>query len=210
MWDHIQPNTGPSGANAYPGCPGAAFPCTGAVSLWPKVAFSEGAMFAAGTDSTQSARLWAFDVVKWVWYPFTQEVPSFKAADLFAFGGNVIAVGGTTEDLTQQLAYIPVTQGAGAKWTTVAFANGLSAHDGHRIVAFGGILYMIGGLTNDPKRGWEWSNAMWGLDLATYFGPTGGSPPPLSVVKLQGINVSLVAEWGRGRGRGCLTAAHWP
>jgi hypothetical protein len=57
------------------------------------------------------------------------------------------------------------------------------------MVLFGGVLYMVGGLTNDPTKGWEWSNAMWGVDLATYFSNAGATPAPtMTWNKIQSIN----------------------
>ena len=76
-----------------------------------------------------------------------------------------------------------------------------SAHDGHRLIAFGGLLYMIGGFTFDTTRGWEASNAMWAADLAGFFANvTNGPGDPgatLPWVRVQPINSPGVFS-GRG------------
>ena len=59
---------------------------------------------------------------------------------------------------------------------TAAMSGVPSSHDGHRLITFSGILYMIGGYTNDPVRGWEYSNAMWAADLAGFFGSVNNGP----------------------------------
>jgi len=166
-----------------------------------KAAFSEGGMYVVGWPTLAQAptKMWAFDVVAWTWTPYSMAVPvtaaqaDFQAADLFAWGGYVLSLGGGDDATNNQLAYISTTQGAGAQWT-VAPVTGLSPHDAHRMVVFGGILYMVGGLTasdaapTDPTKR-IWSNAMWGLDLATYFAGAGATPqPPMAWSKLQSIN----------------------
>jgi hypothetical protein len=168
--------TGPA-INPYPGCQVSVSStlCFGPLQLWKHSAFTEGGFYVAGTDLTGNAHLYAFDVVKWQWLPYQQLLPLFNSADLFSWGGFILAVGGSTDDMGTELAYIQTSVGAGAAWSTASVTGVPSAHDGHRLITFGGILYMMGGITNDPVKGWMTSNAMWSLDLNAYFNSPGNT-----------------------------------
>jgi hypothetical protein len=175
VWDHIQPNNNANGQNPYPGNPALPNPVT---SLWSHSTFGDSAVFVAGNDASGTARLFGFDVVAWMWTPFTPASPlsSFQAADFFSFGGFVLAAGGSTDDNSQQLAFIPTNAGPAAAWLTATMTGVPSAHDGHRLIAFGGLLFMIGGFTNDATQGWKASNAMWAADLAGFFASVNNGP----------------------------------
>ena len=124
VWDHIQPNTNAAGVNPYPGNPALPNPVT---SLWAHSTFGESGVFVAGNDAAGAAHLFGFDVVAWVWTPFTNAVANFQAADLFSFGGFAIAAGGSTDDNSQQLQFIPTNAGAGAQWLTASMTGVPSA-----------------------------------------------------------------------------------
>ena len=138
-------------------------------------------------------RLFAFDAVKWVWTSFSAPATTFAAANLLAWGGFIVAVGGATDAASQVVQYIPTSAGPDAPWTAVQTSNSLDAHDGHRLVDFGGVLYMMGGITTADGSAtvFENTNAMWALDLASYFG-TAGRNPSLSWVRLQGSGAAGV------------------
>ena len=198
VWDHIQPNNNAQGVNPYPGNPTLPNPVT---ALWSHSTFGESGVFVAGNDAANAAHLFGFDVVSWIWTPFTNALANFEAADLFSFGGFVLAAGGSTDDNSQQLSFIPTNAGPSAAWLTASMTGVPSAHDGHRLIAFGGLLYMIGGFTFDTTRGWEASNAMWAADLAGFFANvTNGPGDPgatLPWVRVQPINSPGVFS-GRG------------
>jgi hypothetical protein len=188
VWDHIQPNNNAQGINPYPGSP--TNPLAG--GLWPKSAFGAAAVWVGGNDANNNALLFGFDVVNWVWQPMTAALANFEAADTFFFGGFAIAAGGGTDDMSTQLAFMQTTAGPNAPWMTATMSGVPTSHDGHRFAEFGGILYMLGGLTNDPTKGWEYSNAMWASDLAGFFASVNNGPGDpnanLSWFKVQGIN----------------------
>ena len=173
VWDHIQPNSNAQGVNPYPGNPALPNPVT---SLWSHSTFGESGVFVAGNDASGAAHLFGFDVVAWMWTPFTNPIENFQAADLFSFGGFAIAAGGSTDDNSQVLQFIPTNAGPGANWLSASMTGVPSAHDGHRLITFGGLLFMIGGFTNDAIRGPEASNAMWAADLAGFFASANNGP----------------------------------
>jgi len=190
VWDHIQPNNNAQGVNPYPGNPALPNPIT---TLWPHSTFGESGVFVAGNvDATNTAYLFGFDVVSWIWTPFTNTITNFQAADLFSYGGFALAAGGATDDNSQQLYFIPTNAGPDAFWQNASMTGVPSAHDGHRFITFGGLLFMIGGFTNDATRGWEASNAMWASDLAAFFASANNGPgdPNANVpwVQVQPIN----------------------
>jgi len=196
VWDHIQPNNNAQGVNPYPGSP-----TNPLASLWSHSTFGDSGVFVAGNDASNNAMLFGFDVVAWVWQPFTQPLTNFEAADLFTFGGFALAAGGSTDDNSQQLAFIPTNQGPNAAWMTASMTGVPSAHDGHRLIPFGGLLFMVGGFTNDPVTGWEASNAMWAADLTAFFASANNGPGDpnanLPWVKVQASNAPGVFT-GRG------------
>jgi len=77
VWDHIQPNNNAQGINPYPGSS-----TNPLASLWPHSAFGDSALLVAGTDANGAGNLFGFDVVKWVWTPFTNKLPSFQVCAL--------------------------------------------------------------------------------------------------------------------------------
>ena len=197
VWDHIQPNNNGAGINPYPGSP--TNPLT---SLWSHSAFGEAAVFVAGNDASGAANLFAFDVVSWIWTPFASKISNFQSADLFFYGGFALAAGGTTDDFSQQLNFIQTTVGpTNSSWLSASMTGVPSAHDGHRLITLGGLLYMIGGFTQDATRGWEASNAMWAADLAGFFAsPNNGPGDPGATIawsRVQPINAPGVFS-GRG------------
>ena len=198
VWDHIQPNNNAQGVNPYPGNPALPNPVT---ALWSHSTFGESGVFVAGNDAAGAAHLFGFDVVAWVWTPFVNTITNFQAADLFSYGGFALAAGGSTDDMSQQLNFIPTNAGPNAVWQQASMSGVPSSHDGHRLITFGGLLFMIGGFTNDAVRGWEASNAMWAADLAGFFSSVSNGPgdPNANVpwVQVQPINSPGVFS-GRG------------
>ena len=173
VWDHIQPNNNAQGQNPYPGNPALPNPVT---SLWSHSAFGESGLFVAGNDAANAAHLFGFDVVAWVWTPFANALTNFEAADLFTYGGFALAAGGATDDNSQQLSFIQTNAGPAAQWISATMSGVPAAHDGHRLISFGGTLFMVGGFTQDSVQGWEASNAMWAADLAGFFGSASNGP----------------------------------
>ena len=159
------------------------------ISLLPHSAFTEGGFYVTGNDKQGNLRMWGFDVVKWIWVPYTSTMPNFQAPDLFSFGGYVIAVGGTTDDFGTTLSYISTSVGpTAANWVQATIAGVPKSHDGHRMIVFGGILYMMGGITasDSTPSVLETSNAMWAFDLNSYFNQPSGTQA-LSWFKIQPI-----------------------
>ena len=140
-------------------------------SLWPHSTFGESGVFVAGNTLSGSAQLFGFDVVAWVWTPFANTLANFQAADLFSFGGFALAAGGATDDMSQQLAFIQTNAGPNAAWQQATMSGVPTGHDGHRLVPFGGLLFMIGGFT--PAG---FSNEMWAADIAGFFGSATNGP----------------------------------
>ena len=124
----------------------------------------------AGNDASGAAHLFGFDVVAWVWTPFANALTNFQAADLFSYAGYAIAAGGATDDQSAQLAFIQTNAGPNAQWLTATMSNAPGSHDGHRLVPFGGLLFMIGGFTT------SFSNEMWAADIASFFGSVNNGP----------------------------------
>jgi len=141
--------------------------------MWPKVAFTAGQMFMGGTNTNGIGQLWSFDVVGWVWTQYSSTIASFQAPDLLAWGGYVLAAGGAQDDQSNVLSYVPTDQGPAVAWAQVPVGGPQDAHDGHRLVTFGGMLYMVGGLDHQASGVNQWSNAMWQLDLLAIFTPGG-------------------------------------
>ena len=150
------------------------------IELYRHATSVEGGIYVAGWNIAINAmESWAFDVQTQVWAKFG-DCSAVTAAGKFASngvlnaGGFLIMLGGATDDLATKMVYVPTSQGPTAQWRIASTSNMGDAHDGHRAVVFGGIMYMVGGLV---KSTGTWSNAMWGLDVNGYFNAPAGTGP---------------------------------
>lgn len=73
---------------------------------------------------------------------------------MVAYGGYTIATGGADDSYSVQLVAFDTSVGPTATaWGSIPASNVPDQHFAHRLIEYGGILYMMGGLTQDSVKG---------------------------------------------------------
>lgn len=106
----------------------------------------------------------------WTQYP---DLPvSFVAPDICSVGGYLNLFGGSGSFGFSNLLLAISTTNPSAGWLQVPINNAPSGRDGHRLVGFGGVMYLFGGW--DSTIGYY--NDVWALDVPGLFNASGPQP----------------------------------
>jgi len=155
-------------------------------SIWHDAAACAGALFVGGAENATNQALYAFDTRDFSWTRYAALPAGFDAPSVICSGGVVVAVGGENEASSSIVALLPVSQGPGAEWVVTSPAKSIGTRNGHRLIEFGGLLLVVGGLDNPGTAKAKWSNVVFALDMAGYVleNRTAGGNSSFGFVKL--------------------------
>lgn len=132
---------------------------------WHAAVATGGCLYVCGGDDTQggSNATYQYDPATRIWARLPQlPAAGVVAADVTTAGGQLLLVGGSggVPPMFTSTLYTLSTTSPQAGWVVQQIAqNGLLPRRGHRIQAFGGILYLFGGWDTT-----QYFNDVWALD----------------------------------------------
>lgn len=158
-----------------------------------------------GGDGVGGNATWRFDVTTRSWTQMPDLPSAYRAPALAVFGGYLILSGGAgSMGMSSQLLALSTTNWTtSSPWNVINVANGPSPRNGHRVVVFGGRMFLFGGWDQT-----QYYNDLYVLDLTSTMSYGSGSwiqmvnngvagmPPPRNSFALETSSSRIVIFGG--------------
>ena len=134
-------------------------------SRWHSAATTAGSLFVTGGTGAAGNATFQLDCATFAWTQLPPLPQAYLAPALIAFGGLLLQVGGETGFGASDEMLLLSTTNSNGGWLAGAIPGAtFGPRNGHRVVAFGGNLYGMGGW-----NGLMYFNDVFGLDLNSFI-----------------------------------------